>query len=188
MKKSKIYLLLCLFFFTIHTNAQESISTPFQSDKITVGIGGGMDFGGFGANVLVYPQKNFGLFAGAGYAIAGFGFNAGAKIRLVSNKPTSKFSPYALAMYGYNAAIAVTNADQYNKLFYGPSVGIGFDYSKKPEKKGYLSIALLIPLRKPEVESYMDNLTRNHGVQFQNDLPPVGISIGYRIIIDNLIK
>jgi hypothetical protein len=173
-----------LFFFITRSNAQDNFSASSNIDKTTVGIGMGLDFGGFGANLLIYPHKNIGLFAGGGYAIAGFGFNAGIKIRLVSDNPDKKVTPYALVMYGYNAAIAVSNAAQYNKLFYGPTAGIGIDYRSNPDSRGYWSFALLIPIRSSEVDSYIDDLKENRGVEFKNDLLPIGISIGYRIIIN----
>lgn len=178
-----------LFFFdilllTFQLNAQESISTPVRTDKLTIGAGIGFDHGGFGGNILIYPAKNAGLFAGAGYALAGVGINAGIKLRLATDNPETRVMPIALFMYGYNAAIAVTNATQYNKLFYGPTIGIGCDYRRHPLAGGYWSIALLLPFRSSEVEDYMDDLETNHGVEFKNELLPVGISIGYKFIIN----
>jgi len=192
MKKGKAYLLLVLFLIAVQINAQDnfykaiqqdSISAQVRTDKLTLGIGLGQDYGGLGANLLFYPVKSVGLFAGGGYAIAGFGFNAGAKVRFISKKPSSKITPYALAMYGYNAAIAVTDAPEFNKLFYGPTFGAGLDFHFRPGKMGYWSIALLIPVRGSAVKNYMDDLEQNHGVQFTMGLFPLGISLGYRFIL-----
>ncbi|MCX6292182.1 MAG: hypothetical protein NT126_10515 [Bacteroidetes bacterium] len=154
-----------------------------EIDKASLGIGTGQDYGGLGVSLLIYPDKNIGIFGGAGYAFAGLGFNVGTKLRIVSENSTAKVSPYALIMYGYNAAIAVTNAAIYDKLFYGVTFGLGMDYKSRPAKKGYWSLALLIPVRGPEVRAYMNDLKNNHGVEFKNDLLPVTFSIGYRFII-----
>ncbi|HEY4786842.1 MAG TPA: hypothetical protein VIH57_12375 [Bacteroidales bacterium] len=151
-----------------------------KPSTITLGIGLGMDYGGVGGNILLYPQHNFGIFGGVGYAIAGVGFNAGAKIRFISENSTAKLQPYALAMYGYNAAIAVTDASQYNKLFYGPTLGFGLDFNPNSAKGGYFTLAILVPIRSNDVDKYIDDLKNNHGVEFKNDLLPIGISIGYR--------
>ena len=86
-------------------------------DKLALGIGAGFDFGRSGGNILVYPSKNFGLFTAAGYAIAGVGFNAGVKYRLISKNENAKVFPFALAMYGYNAAMGVSDAKQYMNFF-----------------------------------------------------------------------
>jgi hypothetical protein len=152
-------------------------------DKASFGFGYGQDFGGLGANVIIYPQKNIGLFLGGGYAFAGFGYNAGIKVRLTNNS-SSKVNPFAIGMYGYNAAISVTNAEQFNKLFYGSTIGIGVDFLSRPGIPGYLSIALLIPFRNSEVNDYINDLKTNHGVEFKSELLPVTFSFGYRFIIN----
>jgi hypothetical protein len=152
-------------------------------EKISAGLGLGMDYGGIGGNLLVYPQKNVGLFGGVGYAIAGVGFNAGLKYRFLPKKPNAALAPYILAMYGYNAAVAVSNMTELSKIFYGPTFGIGIDFKARPLKKNYWTFALLIPVRKAEVDDYIDNL-KNSGVEFNNGLMPIAFSIGYRIVLN----
>jgi hypothetical protein len=147
------------------------------------GVGMGLDYGGFGANFLLYPQKNIGIFAGAGYAIAGVGYNVGGKLRFLSDKNLKRTSFYLTAMYGYNAAIKIVNADNYNKLFYGTTIGFGIDLRNK-NNKGLWTFGLLIPIRISEVDEYIDDLTDNLGVDFKNELMPVAISAGYRIRLD----
>lgn len=153
-------------------------------DKATVGLGVGLDLGGVGANIVVYPgRKNWGLFAGAGYAIAGVGFNGGIKFMHKLNKDFAVAVPYVLAMYGHNAAIVVKNAESYNRVFYGPTFGIGLDIRSKPKGLGYMSIAFLVPIRNSDVYDYINYLKSNSPVVFKNQLMPVMLSIGYRIII-----
>ncbi len=87
-------------------------------------------------------------------------------------------------MYGYNAAIAVSNATEYNKLFYGPTFGFGIDYRSSKESIGYWSFAILVPIRSSDVDNYIDDLKTNHGATFSSSLSPIGISLGYRFILD----
>lgn len=152
-------------------------------DKVSLGLGLGMDFGGIGGNLLFYPQRNIGIFGGLGFAYAGTGYNVGIKLRTASSDSTARVVPYGLLMYGYNAAIVVTNATDLNKIFYGPSLGFGLDYKSHLSKKSYWTIALIIPIRGSEVDDYMEDLKDNHGVEFKNDLLPVSFTIGYRIIL-----
>jgi hypothetical protein len=180
MKKTAFFILAALFLIFNQNRSYSQISF----DKTSLGIGLGMDYGGIGGSLLFYPQRNFGLFAGGGYALAGFGYNVGAKLRFISATTTSKLSLYLIGMYGYNAAIAVTNATQYSKFFYGPTFGFGFDLRSRPESKGYLTLALLIPIRSSDVKDYIDYLKNSRGVDFKNSLIPVGISIGYRFILN----
>jgi hypothetical protein len=188
MKLINVTPLICIISITVQLSAQDTIQQdPFQesrqTDKLSIGLGAGLDFGGFGGNVIYYPIQNVGLFGGVGYALAGAGYNVGLKYRYIPKKPTSKIDPYGMIMYGYNAAIAVLNANQYNKLFFGPTLGVGIDFNRKPMNKGYWSFALLIPIRNSEVNEYIDDLENNHGAEFQNRLFPVGISVGYKLII-----
>jgi hypothetical protein len=152
-------------------------------DKTSFGLGLGMDYGGIGGNILVCPLKNIGVFIGGGYAFAGFGYNAGIKLRTVPKSERTYLSVYGLWMYGYNAAIVVRDASRFNKFFYGNTIGVGIDYRPVNDKSGYLSLGLLIPFRSADVLTYINNLRKYQNVIFKNGLTPVGISIAYRIII-----
>jgi hypothetical protein len=179
MGKMLCLLLIISLFVSSMSNAQDKASVPgIQNDKAAFGFGLGFDYGGIGVNFTGYPQKNIGIFGGVGYAVAGVGFNGGIKLRLVSK---SNFTPYFVAMYGYNAAVAVMDNPNYNKLFYGPSIGLGFDIGPPIAKKGNFSFAILIPFRSPDVNNYMNDLHNLYGVQFKNNLLPIGFSIGYKI-------
>jgi hypothetical protein len=151
-----------------------------RRDILSLGIGLGMDYGGIGGSLLIYPQQNIGIFGGVGYAFAGTAYNMGVKLRMVSKTSKSPVVFYVLAMYGYNAAIAVLNASQYNKIFYGPTIGLGIDIGARPNKSGYWSLGLFFPVRGDEVDKYFTDLKNNHNIEIKNSLWPVAISIGYR--------
>jgi hypothetical protein len=182
MKKVTVYLMLSFILIAIQMKAQENVSTPVQTDVLSIGLGLGQDYGGFGLNLIAYPQRNIGIFGGLGYNLAGAGYNIGLKFRLISKKPTGKVNPYAVVMYGYNAAIKVTDASQYDKVFYGPTVGVGIDLKSHPRSKIYYSFGINVPIRGSEVDDYMNDLKNNHGVEFNNDLFPVTFSIGFKYI------
>ena len=159
------------------------VKTIRKPDIFSLGVGLGLDYGGLlGVNLTAYPQKNIGFFAGGGIALAGFGYNVGAKLRYVTtNQKKVKFIPFFVGMYGYNSAIVVVNAPDYNKLFYGVTLGFGCDIRFK---KGYLSAALLIPIRGDDVDNYITDLQNKYHVNFQNDLLPMAFSIGYKFILN----
>ena len=106
MRSTSILFILSLSLATT-SNAQRTYN-PHASDpdKNALGIGVGLDYGGLGINYTVYPQTNIGIFGGVGYAIAGVGYNFGVKLRTNPSRAT----PFVMFMYGYNAAIAVTDA------------------------------------------------------------------------------
>lgn len=151
-------------------------------DVVAIGLGLGLDYGGIGANVTVYPQKNIGIFGGVGYAFVGAGYNLGTKLRIIPKERFMKISPFVVGMYGYNAFIKVTNKSEYDKFFYGFSAGAGADI-RFPMNKGYLSLGVTIPLRDGEMEEYMDYLEANKGVRFEGEPLPFTISVGYRFVI-----
>lgn len=157
--------------------------TFYQDDEPeigTVGIGLGQNFGGIGLNGTYYFKPNLGGFVGVGYALAGTGVNAGVKARMLPEKINAR--PYFIGMVGYNAAVAVVDKTDLNKLFYGVSFGGGIDFYK-PSKEAYWSLGLVLPLRSPRVETYMRELEDKHGITFTK-LMPITFSIGYHFMIE----
>jgi hypothetical protein len=151
-------------------------------DKLSVGLGIGQDYGGFGGNILYYPQRNFGLFCGLGYNLAGVGYNLGIKSRIAIGSSSSHMLLSVLAMYGYNAVIRVADMGELNKVFYGATVGVGLDYKPFEYSDDYISVSLFVPFRSSEVQDYMDYLEQVYGVVFEQGLFPVTFSFGYRIV------
>jgi hypothetical protein len=182
MKSKLIFILSFVCFFCINTFSQDSINKPVQRNisNFNVGLGLGMDFGGIGGNLTIYAQDHIGGFIGLGYNIVNLGINAGLKYRILPKGEASLFTPFFIGMYGYNAAIAVANAPDLNKIFYGPSFGFGFDWKGYAAKSFLWSIAIIVPIRSADVQNYIDNLKSNYGVEFKNDLIPIGLSFGVR--------
>jgi hypothetical protein len=86
-------------------------------------------------------------------------------------------------MYGYNTAIDVVNATQYNKLYYGPTFGLGLDFRFRHYSNGYWTFAILVPVRNSDPSNYMNNLQNNDNISFSNGLSSVDVSVGYNIIL-----
>jgi hypothetical protein len=181
----RIYPLFLFALVCLATDARaQSYSESPAYDNLELGIGFGFDYGGLGGNLTIYPQKNIGVFFGGGYAFAGFGYNAGIKARILSSNPSSQFTPFFMAMYGYNAAVHIANASQYDKIFYGPTFGIGCDIGSHEKGKGSFSLALFVPIRTTNPNDYMDELRDNYGVVFKNKIIPIGFSVGYKFNLD----
>ena len=180
-----------LMFFATDANAQLPVDVkpekqhqnPYPMDKASIGLGIGLNYGGAGVNVAFYPQENIGIFAGGGYAIAGFGYNVGIKPRIKFSNKKPTVSLYGLAMYGYNAAFKIKGASNLDKIFYGPSVGIGMETAVKKNKAGVWSFALIFPIRSKAAMDYQDDLMHSPYIKMDNELPPVAISVGYHFII-----
>ena len=187
MYKQIKYLLITSFFFAAQVSAVAQTDAPktkaipkYPMDKLSLGIGVGLDYGGLGCNLTFYPQKNIGVFAGIGYGLIQLGYNVGLKTRLTFNKNKPQASVYALGMYGYNTVFKIKGATSLNRMYYGPSVGIGVETAVKPNKVGFWSFGILIPIRSQEALDYYDQLKRKSSIQFDNDLLPFALSVGFK--------
>ena len=154
---------------------------PARPEYIGGGFGLGMDYGGYGLKAISFPHPNIGLFAGGGYNLEGFGYNAGLKLRLAFKKRFVKTIPYLTGMYGFNTVIKIENADYLNKVFYGLTLGGGFDFRSGRTSSTYFSVGILFPVRGEEVDRYMNELIYYHNVKFKGSLPPIGLSIGFML-------
>ncbi|MBL1233739.1 MAG: hypothetical protein P1U44_07355 [Vicingaceae bacterium] len=178
MKIKLIYLLLVLI-LQLNINAQKTQRNEIAS----IGLGIGLDHGGLGVNFTTYLTKNIGLFGGFGYVVVNIGFNAGVKLRHIVYEKPGNISPYAIVMYGTNSVVQITNAPEYNKTFSGLTFGGGIDFSFNRRKIGYWSFGLLFPQKSQKFDQYVSLLKTRHNVRFTSSAPPVGISIGYKIIL-----
>ena len=80
-------------------------------------------------------------------------------------------------MYGYNAAINVSNGGLESKSFYGLSFGLSNELRFGSRKKSGINLDVIIPIRSSDVDDYINELEdAGYGV---TALLPIGISIGY---------
>jgi hypothetical protein len=113
--------------------------------------------------------------------LIGFGYNAGLKLRIISKEVTKHTNIFFMGMYGYNAVINVKDAEEFNKMYYGPTFGVGIDVKPNLRKSNYYSFVISVPIRDPEVKSQMHTLEHYHGISFNNGLWPIAVSITHRI-------
>lgn len=177
MLKNGLLLLLCCVLSSQIINAKEPLLSNIPGN-VMVGLGTGFDYGGMlGGNLTYEHDRNLAVFAGSGLTYAGMGYNVGVRYRANRKSDTPRFAPYAVAMYGYNAMLAVENQQSLNRLFYGPSVGIGLDYFIHPkESRTRWSLALLVPIRN---NSAIDNYLSEKQIVEKTHLSAVALSLGY---------
>jgi hypothetical protein len=140
------------------------------------GAGVGIDYGGFGGRLTILPDKHVGLFLAGGYAIVGFGYNVGVMLK---TSPDKRVSPYFSAMYGYNAAIAIAGASQYNKLYYGFSLGGGVHLLSRRNPKNYWLFGLVLAFRPSEFDRDFNALQSSSTIVGLTKPLPVNLSVGY---------
>ncbi|HMZ47782.1 MAG TPA: hypothetical protein PL010_02015 [Flavobacteriales bacterium] len=141
-----------------------------------VGPGIGIDQGGLGLQVQCRPAPPLIIFASGGYALAGFGWNVGVGGRLL---PRAKWCPYLTGMYGYNAAVVIQGAADHNKLYYGPSFGLGVEDHRRRNYANFWRFGIVIPIRPSEYWSDMAALKADPNFKISGEPAPLAISAAY---------
>jgi hypothetical protein len=172
----------CLFvFFAATSFAQEytKYDVVERESRVNIGLGLGMDYGGIGGRISFMPVKRLALFGAIGYALADFGYNVGAQLRII---PDGKVCPTFGFMYGYNGVIIIENASDLNKIYYGTSIsgGIEIHFGGKPN---FMNIELVVPFRSQEFYDYWDALKQSGAIDAISDPLPVAFSIGYHFAL-----
>ncbi len=153
-----------------------------ESPKQNIGIGLGLDYGGLlGIRYTYMVAPKFGLFGSVGYILVGPGFNFGATCKFL---PEKKVTPTLGAMYGYNAAIKVVGASEYDKIYYGPSLSAGVEVKTGRNQKNFWNFELVVPFRSSEYKDDMDSLLNNPDIEITEPLP-FTLSIGYHFGLGN---
>lgn len=181
MKKIAVQLLLiCIPLGSYAQTRELRTSTRIsEMDKISAGIGFGLDYGGIGGNITCYPHRNIGLFGGVGYNFALMGWSLGTKIRLVGAEHRSNASAYLLAMYGTNASSNLQQGPLKGlRTFRGVTVGVGVDLKYKITSRNYWSLSINVPFRSNEYSNFLKTMDR-YNYKY-TAASPVAFSLGYR--------
>lgn len=156
-------------------------ATEAQSaNTLTVGLGLGLEYGGFGGQVGYQIDDQLGVFVGLGTAFVSSGYNVGAKYLL---KGKSKEQFFLEAMYGYNAIIFVNNPSGGNirNVYYGPSFGAGVNL---PNKGGnsFWHLAVLLPIRSSGYRDQWNAIKNDPDIDTTFSLPfSVSIGINFKL-------
>ncbi len=146
------------------------------TNKLNIGLGVGLDYGGFGSRVTYNVSPRIGAFGCLGYNLDALGYNIGVQFR----EPISeRFTLFVNGMYGYNAVLIVDSPQgKVKTTYFGPSLAFGVQQKSK-RNENFWSSELIIPFRDKSLFNAMDDL-RLAGYSF-NYLFPVLFSIGYHI-------
>lgn len=167
-----ISFILCLTGMTLLCRAQYTEPT----NRFDIGLGIGLDYGGFGGRLTYHPMRHFTLFGAAGYNLVGLGYNVGISYVIL---PAKIVTPSLNAMYGYNGAIRVENADQYNGTYYGFSAGAGVQIHLKKKSGYYLNLELIVPFRSKEYDDDWETIKNDPTMEIKAEPMPVAVSLGF---------
>ena len=170
-KKLKLICLVSIFLFAgKNLHAQSEVE-----ERVRMGLGFGLDYGGLGAKMEFLPIKHWGIFGGLGYNFLSVGWNVGTTIKML---PDKRVSPNLMAFYGYNGVIKVEGASFYNAISYGVTLGANFDIAIS--NAGHkISVGLFAPIRSDEFMNKYNDMKRSSFVSVRGELLPIAISIGF---------
>jgi len=178
MKKVGTIIFLILLLFLNALYAQERIQNQDHSPhkRFNIGIGTGIDYGGFGCRLTFRPEKHLGIFGAAGYNLVDFTYNVGADYRFF---PEKKATLALGAMYGYNGLIHVRGAEKYNKTYYGPSVSLGIELNSTKRPGNYFNFEILYPFRSQSFKDAWKEVEDDPEIEDPNKPFTLAFSLGY---------
>ncbi|MGG9971580.1 hypothetical protein ACQ33O_07270 [Ferruginibacter sp. SUN002] len=148
----------------------QSSKTETVPDRVFLGLGAGLDYGGFGLRSEFVITKNVSIFGGAGYNLVDVAYNVGAIYNFL---PDKRVCPTFLAMYGYNAALKFKDRPDLSKTYYGFNLGVGCQIKDRDFKNRW-AIEVLLPFRSDAFEKDYDY----YKPILESKLLPITITIG----------
>lgn len=170
--------MLCLAALCIGRTARaQDGPAPVDPAEMTLGMGVGLDFGGLGLQLSGRPEPPLNIFVAMGYNLNEVGLNAGVAFRTL---PRAVVCPFVMGMYGYNAVIAISGRSDYDKTYYGPTVGGGLEI-RAPHWRGHLELGVFHPFRNATFEEDLEMLQRNPAVEDLQVPSAWTFSVGYHM-------
>jgi hypothetical protein len=176
----KYYILVILTLSYLFSNAQNVYN------RANVGLGMGINYGGFGFNISGTPIKYLSISIFGGYNIANF--NAGAGTNIFLRAPEKTFRPNIKIIYGCNGAIIVKYTHNYNDnsylyrdCYYGPSVGLGFPFMFGDKTKVGFDLDIFYPFRSQDFYDCYDRIKRDQNIELDNTISPVTFSLSFHV-------
>lgn len=189
MKRKAFLFWIFLLFLAVSSEAQQAFTyqkienknAGFQErHRLDFGVGLGIENGGLlGVQLEYSPVSRLGIFISGGYYMVAAGYGAGLKGYLMPKKVEKPFRLYALAMYGTNSAIYVEGTSEYNKVYVGPSFGLGMEMRFGKKKANGFNVSLVVPVRSNEYGDDVEMLKNNPYIENFTEPLPVTFSMAY---------
>ncbi len=154
----------------------------YDVDRVSVAFGGGYNYAGIGASMLVYGEQNVGVFASFGHNFLGeTNYALGVKFRKITGN-NALLQPYVTAMYGFHGSIIVGRHHSLSRTYKGATVGFGFDQKYQRGALGYLTAGVLMTLRSGNYKEHLEYLDENSYAR-TSMVSPVMVTVGYHFVI-----
>lgn len=147
-----------------------------QKGETTFGLGIGLPYGAIGLRLGTNVADGLNLFGGVGYQISGVGYNIG----LLKDFPSAGMTQFYLTgMYGTNAAIKIVDLSEYDKVYTGPTFGLGMKINSRNTEGNYWDLGLLLPIRSSDYKNDETAVKNDPRISKFQAAWPVLIVVGY---------
>lgn len=163
--KNFTFLIYILLFGNIIIAQEQEINTK---NTVHLGVGMGLDYGGFGAKLTYKPIKEISLFGGLGYNSIDIGWNVGLSYNIIDE---GRLDASPTIMYGYNSGLRIKNSD-YNNVSYGITVGLNIILKSRKNDNNW-NFGVYYPFRSKE---FMDQF---YSFNEKSKILPFTLSVGY---------
>ena len=153
----------------------------YRLDRLSIGLGGGFNYGGVGSNALYYLTRDIAVYGGLGSDFRSLNYSIGVKMRKLTDQSWN-VHPYLLATYGFNGRLDVDADPAMTREYTGFSVGVGLDQKLNKRKSGFFTIGLLMPIHGQSYHDHAD-FVQQSGLGSPKPVIPVRLTFGYKFVL-----
>lgn len=146
--------------------------------KVYLGPGLGLNYGGIGVQLNYMPVKTIRLSAGYGTNLLTMAYSLGINYRILADK---RICPTASYYYGFNGSIQQKKETQFNKTFYGSTLGAGVEFWNR-RRVNFFHLQLLVPIRSFEFNKSIEEINKISEEKF--NVIPLTVSLGFHFGIN----
>ncbi len=176
MNKLKNILSLCILLSITTIGIARDSNLSSRKGENSFGLGLGLPYGAIGARFGTNIADQLTLFGGLGYHLSGVGYNVGL-MKSFPSKSLTQF--YVAGMYGTNAAIKVKGLSEADKVYTGPTFGVGVKVNSRRTEGNFWDFGLLVPIKSSDYMDDEDAVRNDSRISDFNSPSPVLIVVGY---------
>lgn len=152
-------------------------TTVFQT-RVSLGLGVGINYGGFGAQANYLFGNNFRISAGYGTNLVKMNYSLGISYRFLSK---STFCPVLSYAYGYHKTVYDRENVEKSTSYNGSSIGLGLEIWNN-QRDSYFLINAFLPIE--TINNIKSNTIENSSKFYQLlNSNPIVFSVGYHLAI-----
>lgn len=189
MDQRTIFLAVVLSFLIGYQSVEAQTTTMFQEEKISLGLGIGVQYSFVGFQGKYFFSKYVGAVASGTYSPFGILWNVGAELRVPEPLPR-RISPYFNVLVGTNSFSDLSSVFfgtgggffefiEEKKSFIGITIGTGIKWDVFNNNSNYLRLGFDILFINKSYAEFVDQFNGTYATSYSTETPRFLPSIGY---------